>query len=86
MFAVRINVCGLLGVATGELLCAIEVCGSFEAAVREAVLKREEREADVARATARIIMWGRICQATLMYLVELVRLKLPRRDDVTACH
>lgn len=57
---------GVVDVATGELGCAIGVCVSFETAVREADLESGEREADVARATARIILWGGICQGTLM--------------------
>ena len=68
IFAVCTNVVrGAVGVATGKLGCTIEVCVSFEIAVREADLESEEREADAARATARIILWGGICQGTLMY-------------------
>ena len=66
IFAVRVNVRGILGTATGELGFAIEVCMSFGTAVREAVLESEERGIDVARATARIILWRGICQGTLM--------------------
>lgn len=58
---------GVVGVATGELVCAIDVCVSFETAVREADLENEVREADVARATARIILWGSICQGSLCW-------------------
>lgn len=66
IFAVCIDTRGTVGIAIGELVCTIEVCVSFETAVREAVLESEEQEADVARATARIILWGGICQGTLM--------------------
>lgn len=56
IFAVRIDMCGAIGVAIGEFVCAIEVCVSFETVVRGAVLQNEEREADVARVIARIIL------------------------------
>lgn len=86
ILAVRINAWALLGACKGKSVRVL-VFVSFEAAVREAVLRREDREAEVARAIARIILWGCICQASLMCLLELGRSKLlPRRDDVTACH
>lgn len=55
-----------VGVATGELVCTTEGCVSFETADREADLESEERDADIARATARTILCGGICQGTLM--------------------
>lgn len=69
---------GAVGVSTGELVFAIDVGVSFETVVREADLESEEREADVARATARIILWEGICQGTLMSMWSLYP-ELPRR-------
>ena len=66
MFAVRVEMCEVVGRATGELVCAIEVCVSCEIPVREAAFVSEERESDVTRATARIILWICICQGTMM--------------------
>ena len=56
IFAVRVDVCGVVGLATGEVVCAIELCVSCETTVREAVFESEEREIEAARATARIIL------------------------------
>lgn len=66
IFAVRVDRWGTVEVTTDGAVCPIEVCVSFETTVREAVWKSEERGIDVARATARIILWGGICQSTLM--------------------
>lgn len=66
IFAVRVNMWGTVVLATGELVLAMGVRMSFEANVWEAALEREERGIDVARATARIILWGFICQDTLL--------------------
>jgi hypothetical protein len=71
ILAVRVDMWGKLGVASGELEFAIEMRSRFEINAREAILESEERGIDVARATARITMWRGICQGSYVDLVEL---------------
>lgn len=66
IFADRVDICGVVGRATGEVVYAIELCVSCEIAVREAAFESEERDRDDVRATARIILWRTICQGTMM--------------------